>query len=127
MTELETFFENQKEELSIRKQELELEREKNLIAEKMEGEQLTLAREHLAAIERDRQNDREYRKTLDKKTFGIAIIFIIAVTVFLTVAVLKDKDAMIIELVKAVAYGAPWGIGGYAFGRFKKKNGVEDN
>ena len=122
MTELETFLENQKKELAIREREIELEREKNIAAQKMDERQYVFAKEQLVTIERDRQNDRKYRETQDKKMFWIILAFIAAAAIFLTTAIIRDKDQVIIELVKAIAYAIPSGAGGYAVGRYKKKN-----
>jgi hypothetical protein len=116
------FLENQKQELAIREKEIELERDKALAASQADERSFRYAQQQLEAMERDRHDDRVYREILEKKSFWIYIVFVIAVAVFLTAAVLKDKDAMIIELVKVVAYGAPCGIGGYTIGRYKKKN-----
>jgi hypothetical protein len=118
----EKLLENQSRELAIKEKEIDLEREKNIAAQRTDERQFEFAREHLASIERDRQNDRFYRQTVEKKSLILIIIFIVAVAVFLTTAVMKDKDEMIIELVKIVAYGVPCGFGGYAVGRYKTKN-----
>jgi hypothetical protein len=116
-------LENQKQELTVKEKQIELEREKTLAAIQSDERQYNYALQQIEATERDRHDDRVYRETLEKKSFWIFIIFIIAIAIFLTTAVMKDKDEMIIELVKIVAYGAPCGFGGYAIGRYKSKNG----
>jgi hypothetical protein len=118
----EKLLENQSRELAIKEKEIDLEREKNIAAQKADERQFEFAKEHLASIERDRQNDRFYRQTVEKKSLILIIIFIIAVTIFLTTSVIKNKDRMIIELVKVVAYGVPCAASGYAVGRYKSKN-----
>jgi hypothetical protein len=124
---LEKFLENQSRELAIKEKEIDLEREKNIAAQRTDERQFEFAREQLASIERDRQNDRFYRQTVEKKSLALIVVLIIAVTIFLTTAVIKNKDQMIIELVKVVAYGAPSAASGYAIGRYKKKADETNN
>jgi hypothetical protein len=115
-------LENQKQELTVREKQIELEREKALAATQSDERQYNYALQQLEATERDRHDERVYRETIEKKSFWIFIIFIIALAIFLTTAVIKNKDEMIIELVKIVAYGTPCGFGGYVIGRYKSKN-----
>lgn len=116
------FLENQKYELALREKEIDLEREKALAAKEVDQRQFSFAIQQLEATERDRQNDRVYRERLEAKGLKLWIAIIAAVVLFLLLALWKDKDQMIIELVKVVAYGGSFGFGGYAWGRYRKKD-----
>jgi hypothetical protein len=118
-------IENQSRELSIKEKEIDLEREKTIAAQRTDERQFEFAKEHLATLAQDRKNDREYKRVSEGNGFVIAIIFILAVGTFLITAVLNDKDQMIVEIVKALAYGVPSGIGGYAWGALERKMKME--
>jgi hypothetical protein len=118
----EKFLENQNRELAVKEKEIDLEREKNLASERADVRQVEFAKEQLASIERDRKNFLDYRTSLDKKSLILGLFLIVCVSLLLAAAVWKDKDQMIIEIVKAFAYAIPSGAGGYAWGRYKKKN-----
>jgi cation transport ATPase len=119
---IERLLENQSRELAVREKEIELEREKNITEQQTEEHGFEFAKAQLAAMERDRQNDRLYRQTAEKKRLIMIVVFILAVAVFLITSAIKNKDQMIIELVKVVLYGVPCGLGGYTVGRYKKKS-----
>ncbi|MDR3331711.1 MAG: hypothetical protein LBT08_03700 [Synergistaceae bacterium] len=119
---LSQFLENQKYELSIREKGIELEREKALAASESDQRQFLYAQKQLDAMERDRHDDRVYKETLERKSLHLLIAFIIAAIIFLIIAVLKDKDQLLIELFKAVAYGGSFGMGGYAWGRYRQNH-----
>ena len=119
------FMENQKRELALREKEIDLEREKALAAKETDQRQFNYAVWQLEATERDRQSERVYKELLERKGLKLWLAFVVAVALFLLLALWKDKDQMIIELVKVVAYGGSFGFGGYAWGRYKKKEGDE--
>jgi hypothetical protein len=64
------FLENQSKELALREKEIELEREKNAAAQQTEEHGFEYAKAQLAAMERDRQNDRLYKQTTEKKAYN---------------------------------------------------------
>lgn len=113
-------LENQRRELALKEKEIDLEREKIRAAQKSDERQLLYAQQQLEATERDRKDDRTYRQTLESKSLKLLIVFIIAVTAFLIYAVAHDKEQMVIEIFKVVAYGGSFGLGGYAWGRYKR-------
>ena len=84
--------------------------------------QFLYATQQLEAQERDRRDERIYKQSLEQKNFWLLLVLISAIAVFLTASVLKDKDQMIIEIVKAVIYCVASGTGGYAVGRYRNNN-----
>lgn len=115
-------LENQRRELALREKEIDLEREKIRATQKSDERQLLYAQQQLEATERDRKDDRAYKQTLESKSLKLFVIFIVAVTAFLIYAVGHDKEQMVIEIFKVIAYGGSFGIGGYAWGRYKRNN-----
>lgn len=115
-------LENQRRELALREKEIDLEQEKIRASQKSDERQLLYAQQQLEATERDRKDDRAYRQTLESKSLKLFIIFIVAVTAFLIYAVGHDKEQMVIEIFKVIAYGGSFGIGGYAWGRYKRND-----
>lgn len=112
-------LENQKRDMALREKELDLEKAKIQAAQKSDERQLTYAQQQLAAMERDRKDAREYGKLLAAKGFLLYIILIIAVTIFLIFAMWKDKDGLVLEIIKTLGIGGSFGFGGYAWG-YKK-------
>ena len=111
---------------SLRERELDLERARLQATQKSEERQLAYARQQLEATERDRRDAREYGRTADTKALCLYVVLIIALVVFLIVAILKDKDALAVEVIKTVAYGGAFGAGGYAWGRYRQSREKND-
>ncbi|NLL37494.1 MAG: hypothetical protein GX256_08245 [Fretibacterium sp.] len=121
----ERFLENQKQELALKEKELDLEREKIRAGQKADERHLLYAQQQLEATERDRKDERLYKQTLEAKTLKLFTVFIFAATLFLIFAVWKDKEQMLVEIFKIVAYGGSFGFGGYAWGRYKRDGNEE--
>ncbi|MBQ7263019.1 MAG: hypothetical protein IJR14_04790 [Synergistaceae bacterium] len=119
-------IENQRRELALKEKELDLEKAKIQAAQKADERQLAYARQQLEATERDRRDAREYDKTVDLKAVALYIVLIISLLLFLIVAIWKDKDDLVIEIVKTVTYGGSFGVGGYAWGRYRQSKEKDD-
>lgn len=92
-----------RDELAIRQQEL---KQDNSFAEKA-----------LSTQERDRKDERMHQATLATRRYAFAAAVIVAVLVFAAVALLHDKDQIVLEIVKVVLFTAVGGFGGYHFGK----------
>ena len=114
--------ENQKQELALKDKTLELEKEKALAARQQDERKFIYAQQQLEAQERDRRDERMYRKTLAEKNFYVLLTLIVAIGIFLTAAIFKNKDQLLIELLKVIAYGGSCGTGAYFWGRHKGNN-----
>jgi hypothetical protein len=77
-------------------------------------------------IAKDRQYEREnQQKTLSKFLyFGFAIFLVL--TVFLCVALWIGKDAIALEVIKAILYILPSVLGAYSYG-FNRGKASEDS
>ena len=106
---------NQAKELEIRLIDAQ-------IAKDNSERQFIYATKQLEAQERDRKDERIYKQSLEKKSLCLFVILIIAIAIFLIIALVKDKDQMLIEIVRAVVYCGISGTGGYAIGRYRSNN-----
>lgn len=113
--------ESREREFQVKEKELELEREKNQAAKEEGQRQYDFAVKSLEAMERDRESDRSHFCTIAEKSKTILLVLIICLFAFLITAIWKDKDAMIIELVKIIIYGGAGTAGGFAWGWHKKQ------
>lgn len=112
------FFENQKEEIKIKAQELELRKQ----ADKHNYE---WARENLGTQERVlKSQSTENTKRANNKYIFIGSI-IIVVLLFISFALYINKDQIVMELIKAAIYVLSGGAGGYYMGRNSKQNNQE--
>ena len=122
-----SFIENQNREFALREKELDIEKAKILAAQKADERQLAYAQQQLEAIARDRKDAREYSKTVDTKNVILYGALIAALTIFLIAAIWKDKDDLATEMIKTVSYGGSFGVGGYAWGRYRQNKEKDDS
>ncbi|MEN6538909.1 MAG: hypothetical protein ABFC67_04790 [Mizugakiibacter sp.] len=117
---LEQLVENQKQEIALKANELELEKQRD-------NNNLSWARESLAAQERDRKHERECQrdKQKDRQRFVLFLLGIIAAVVL--VALWLGKDAVATEIAKAVVFVAAGSIGGYGYARSKAEPSADLN
>ena len=119
-------LENQKRELELRGRELDLEKTRIQAGQKADERQLEYAKHQLEAMERDRKDAREYSKILAARGLLLYIVLIIALVIFLVFAMWKDKDGLIIEILKMTGIGGSFGFGGYAWGYKKGREKEEE-
>lgn len=104
------FFDNQSRELELRKQQLDLEKQKDDHAYQW-------ARQALEAQLTDREKDRAFQLAGRRNSFffaaGLAVLFVL----FLSTALWLNKDEVVLEIVKAAIFITTGGAGGYAIGR----------
>lgn len=118
---IELILENQQKELQLRTAELDVEKQRLAIQREENERAFLYAEKQLSAQERDRKEERVYRQSLESKSLWLLLIVTGMILTFLAFAVWKDKDQMIIELVKIIGYGGAGTVGGYAWG-YNKKN-----
>ena len=112
----EQLLENQKQDLELRAQQLELDKQKDNNA-------LAFGRDALKAQAEDRAHERELgRKTKRDVLWLVGVLAVMIVTVVI-VAMCMDKDAIAQEVIKAVIYVGVGGAGGYGVGRAGRPKG----
>jgi hypothetical protein len=79
----------------------------------------------LQAQVRDREHEREHDRRMTKNKFIFAGLCLVAVLIFIGVALAMNKDAFVLEALKLSAAFFAGGAGGYGIGRSGKK-GKED-
>lgn len=111
---------NQAQDIVLRKQELDLQKTQVTFSHEF-------ALESLKAQKEDRMNQREHERRTQGKNMWIISIIIGIVAVFGGYCLWIDKDKVIEELLKFLAYSIPSLGGGYFYGYNKaKKKGAED-
>lgn len=100
----------ERQNIETRRQQLELSR---LEAEQNHRYALTL----LEAQERDRQDARRHDAINSRMGAWIVTLIIVAVTALVGVALWRDKDALVLDVIKVLAGALGGGGIGYAAGR----------
>jgi hypothetical protein len=113
------FLENQKTELSLKAQELELQKQKD-------ANSFAYAEKALGAQERDRTHERECSRKTRKDLYFLVLGIVVIIAALVGVAMWLGKDQVALEIVKAVIYLLSGGAGGYGLGRAKTKNHASD-
>ena len=106
----ERFLNVQEQELVLRGQEIDLRKLNDTNTHEY-------AKAALSANVKDREAERSYMKNVMKDRFifaGIVIFFLVLLFCF---ALYFDKDAIVMEIVKAIMFFGAGGIGGYAYAR----------
>jgi Flp pilus assembly protein TadB len=115
---LERFVENQGKDLAVRAQELEIEKQKD-------NNSLEFGKLSLAAQERDRTHDRECGRKVQRDRL-IAVLTVVLIFAALVFAALQlNKDAIAMELVKAVILVSAGAAGGYGYAKSSARNAVD--
>jgi hypothetical protein len=104
------FVENQTKELEIRAQELDIQKQQD-------NNNLTWARENLAAQERDRAHERTCNRGRSRERMIFAAILVSFLCGVMIFAMWTGKDSIAMELVKAVGFLTAGAVGGYGYGR----------
>lgn len=116
---LKQFVDNQRVELELRKESLQLQKT-----------QLTFSHEYaMKALEAQKEDLIDQRKNEQKsysKNIWIILSVIILFLLFGGYCLWIDKDEIIKELIKFLMYSAPFSVGGYFFGYSKGKSKKTD-
>jgi hypothetical protein len=106
------FLDNQTKELELKNRQIDLEKQKDDHA-------FEWARTSLDAQVVDREKQRSFHLTSRKNVYVFATIIAILFVGLLIAALLMNKDAVALEIIKAVIFIFTGGAGGYAVGRQK--------
>lgn len=120
---LEQILQNQVKELELKSTELELKSSELELQKQQDANSLDFAKTSLAAHERDRKHARDCEREKMKDRYKLVGAIAIGLLLLVVVAVLKDKDVLAIEIVKAIAYISAGAVGGYAAGRLRAGSG----
>lgn len=104
----ERFLENQKAELALRGQELEFAKSKDENA-------LEFSKAALAAQERDRLHSRECERKIRKDKQLFLLLILVVLVALVGVALALGKDAVAMEIVKAIIYLSAGVAAGYGY------------
>jgi hypothetical protein len=113
------FLQNQAQEIALRRGELDLRREQA-------QQNFEYANKALAAQLEDRERERAF---VHRDRLGARILFglmILVLALFLSIALLLDKDQIAMEIIKLIGAFLAGGIGGYALGRQQAKTNGSD-
>lgn len=121
------FLENQKREIEIRAGELQLKAQEDAHAFEHAGRAL-------AAQERDRHDDRNFRLKSAKHRYWFVGALVVAALAFILSLAYMGKDQLAIEIVKAAIYLATGATAGFFYGKGKSgpatqivRNAAEDD
>ncbi|MDD2367360.1 MAG: hypothetical protein PHN84_14470 [Desulfuromonadaceae bacterium] len=109
------FLKNQTKELEIREQEL-------VLRKQADNNSFQFAQKSLDAQVTDRTAEREHVTKNRIYLMYFAAFVIVAVVGFLGFALHNGKDAIAMEIIKAILYIVTGSSGGYALGRSKKRD-----
>lgn len=109
---LHQFLQNQEKELEIRKQDLDLQKQK-------EANAFEYSKRALDAEASDRKHRRETQQGSMKAGLVFLGICLIALIALIAFALYRDKDAFVIEMAKLIGAFFCGGAGGFAIGRKK--------
>ena len=107
------FLDNQAKELSLRSEELVLKKQEDNNA-------FAYGKEALGKKIDDRKDQRIQQKELRKLSYIFSGFIILLVIALIIVCLSLDKEAIALELVKAIVYVAGGALGGYGFAANKK-------
>jgi len=107
--------ENQSKELELRAQEISIQKQ-------IDNNSLEFSIKALEAQVTDRRLQRDYNKYLNRNHYFFISLLIIAIVTVIIISLYLDKEAIAIEIIKAIVFILAGGIGGYGLGN-KKDNG----
>lgn len=116
---LEKFLENQSKELDVRTQEINLQQ----TTEKQSFEYSKLALDKQAV---DRQHHREFVRKCRKDSFFFISGVIAVIGLVIGYSLWLGKDAIAMEIIKAIIFLLSGGAGGYALGKNNTKKNDDD-
>ena len=110
------FLQNQAQEITLRREEIELKRDQA-------QQNFEYANKALTAQLEDRERERTftYKDRHGARMFLGSMVFLLAL--FLSIALFLDKDQIAIEIIKIIGLLFAGGIGGYALGRQQARTG----
>jgi ABC-type multidrug transport system permease subunit len=111
------FTGNQAKELEIKYIEVQT-------AQKNSEYQYNYATKQLEAQERNLENERQYKLKQYKLACLIVIAVIFIVCVFFGFCVYREKDQLVVELLRVVCYGGSFGFGGFYWGKSKGRDKI---
>jgi len=111
---IDLFLKNQSKELDIKAKELELHKQND-------NHSFEFAKASLTAETGDREATRQHTLRTRKAILNFVLIFVIIFILFLCFALYLNKDAIALEVIKAVIYLVSGGGGGYAIARSANK------
>lgn len=117
---IEKMLSNQEKELALRQQDLEL-RKSN------DQNNYSYAMAALKANQEDREASRIHFSTYNKYWIFAFIVMIILLSVIFVVAIIYNKDQLVMEIVKAIVYLGAGGLGGYSYAKTNSDSGKKDN
>jgi len=101
----------------LENQETQLELQKQNIAEGYK-----YAAEVVAAQAKDRQDERDHRRKVQRERMIFAGVMVLVLAFFVGYALHLNKDQIALEIIKAIAFLAAGGMGGYALGRYRSSH-----
>jgi cation transport ATPase len=113
------FIENQKKELAVRAQELEL-------ARQQDNHNIEYAKESLAAQERDRKDERDCSRAGSRDRYRLIIWLVLIVAALIGAALYSGHEDIATELVKAIIFIAAGAFGGYGYAANRAKRANDD-
>lgn len=117
---LKQFFDNQRMELELRKENIQLQKDQLNYSHQYAMKALEAQREDLA-------DQRKNEQKTQSKNIWIVLIIIISLLGFIAFCLWIDKDEVVKEVIKFLMYSAPFSVGGYYFGYHKGKNKNTEN
>lgn len=111
---IEKFLANQTQELTIRAQELELEKQKD-------NNGFQFAQKSLDAQIADRRHQREFESKNRKSLYLLIVLIIIAICALVAFALNLNKDDVAKEIIKSITYVATGFLGGYGTAKLRQK------
>jgi hypothetical protein len=111
---MQQFVENQKQELTLRAQELDLNKQKD-------NNSFAFAREALKAQSEDRVHERDCTRKTRRDVLWLILAAVIVVAAVVVIALWRDKEQVAMEIIKDGMLFITGGAGGYGISQAKKR------
>jgi hypothetical protein len=112
---MQQFVENQKGELALRAQELELNKQKD-------NNSFAFARDALKAQSEDRVHDRDCARKTRRDVLWLILAAVVVVASVVVVALWRDKEQVAMEIIKDAMLFLTGGAGGYGISQARKRD-----
>jgi cation transport ATPase len=123
----ETNIELFKQFIEYQNKELAIKSEENQLNDKELDRNFQLAKMQMQEIASDRKDDRQSNQQTLTKVLGFSAVVVLTLAGFLGYAMNLGKDAIALEIIKAIIYLVAGAFGGYSTGLTRGKNSSYDD
>ncbi|KRG65192.1 hypothetical protein ABB26_05145 [Stenotrophomonas humi] len=120
---LSLFIEAQAQDLAVKSEQNQIERERLEIDKQKDANAFQFGMASLAAQKEDRVHERECARGQRKDAQKLIIWLLVIIALLIGYALYLDKEALALELVKAVVFLVAGGAAGYGIAANKKQKG----